>query len=216
MGSATSRVFRTGTVPTSARRTVWAVGATGRMARGFDVVGTHSRPFADEDSEALRDMLRHYHALAASNKQWIQVVLERIQRSKRQGAAEGKILDLGIAAEMLLLRDQNETDPIALPFRLRGSWLLGSGHRRRLEIYELLKALYSYRCQIRMADRSRARSMLARPLRRFQSFMLSSRRFSVWQSGQRTQDAVLIGSASSLAPAVRQTRPCRDLRAFES
>ena len=124
----------------------WA--PTGRMARGFDVVGTHSRPFADEDSEALGEMLRRYHALGASDKQWIQVILERIQRSKRQGAPEGKILDLGIAAEMLLLRDQNETDPIALPFRLRGSWLLGSGHRRRLEIYELLKALYSYRCQI--------------------------------------------------------------------
>ena len=74
--------------------------------------------------------------------------LSECKDPRGQGASEGKLLDLGIAAEMLLLKDQTESDPIAFPFRLRGSRLLGTDCQSRLEIYEQLKSLYAYRCHI--------------------------------------------------------------------
>ena len=70
--------------------------------------------FTASHAETLRKMIDGYSRLDGGTKKWLQVALEQMQRSKRQGASEGKLLDLGIAAEMLLLKDQTESDPIAL------------------------------------------------------------------------------------------------------
>ncbi len=122
----------------------------GKTSQNFDVMGTHSRTFLDVHAEKLGKMLKSFQNLAAEEKtkQWLYVILDRLRKSKRQRNIEDKILDLGIAVEMLLLKDLGERDPISLPFRLRGSWLLGHDFQRRKEVYATLKDLYTYRCQI--------------------------------------------------------------------
>lgn len=74
--------------------------------------------------------------------------MDRIRKSKRQQSIENKVLDLGIAAEMLLLRDLTENDPISFPFRFRGSWLLCKDFESRKNIHHTLKDFYGYRCAI--------------------------------------------------------------------
>ena len=123
-------------------------GKVGKSRTCFDTVGTHSRIFSDKEADLLVDMISCYRKLEASEKQWIQIILERIQKSKRQGSIENKILDLGIATEMLLLKDLGERDPISFPFRFRGSWLLGKDFNSRKEIHDALKIFYNFRCVI--------------------------------------------------------------------
>jgi hypothetical protein len=58
-----------------------------------------------------------------------------------------KAIDLGIAMEILLLHDQTKQDPIALPFRLRGAWLLAKTAEERVELERTLNDIYDCRCQ---------------------------------------------------------------------
>ena len=125
---------------------IW--GRSGVSRKCFDIVGTHSRVFSDENSEVLHEMFVLYECLKPKDKKWLQAILERLQKSKRQQTTENKILDLGIAAEMLLLKDLNESDPVSFPFRFRGSWLLGNDFSSRKKMYDTLKLLYSYRCVV--------------------------------------------------------------------
>lgn len=123
-------------------------GCTGKSRQRHDIVGVHSRVFSEGASATLREMIRYYHRMTTSERQWIQAILERIRNSKRQTTIGSKLLDLGIAAEMLLLKDLNENDPVALPFRFRGSWLLGDDSDTRYNIHNTLKEFYGYRCAI--------------------------------------------------------------------
>ncbi len=124
----------------------WTGGGKSRTC--FDIVGVHSRVFSETHSQDLQEMLECYDQLALGERKRLQVILELVQRSKRQQAIEFKILDLGIAAEMLLMEHSGNNDPISLPFRLRGCWLLGSNSGDRKTIHDTLKTLYDYRCQI--------------------------------------------------------------------
>jgi hypothetical protein len=121
---------------------------SGRSRVCVDVLGNHSRVFSDDDAQVLQKLIESYEPLDVVKKQWLQVVLDRIRKSKRQQVIESKILDLGIAAEMLLLEELGERDPIAFPFRFRGSWLLGRDFQGRKHFHETLKKFYSYRCMV--------------------------------------------------------------------
>lgn len=121
---------------------------SGRSNICFDTVGTHSREFSKSHGSELHEMISFYEDLMIDQKIWVNTILDRIRKSKRQQTIENKVLDLGIAAEMLLLRDLNERDPISFPLRFRGSWLLGKDYDERKNIYDILNKFYGYRCAI--------------------------------------------------------------------
>lgn len=125
----------------------WPGGTSGTC---FDIVGVHSRDFCGNHAESLGDMINGYQRVASDErtKRWLGTILERIRNSKRQQETANKILDLGIAAEMLLLQDLGERDPISFPFRFRGSWLLGRDFQDRMKMHDSLKKFYGYRCQV--------------------------------------------------------------------
>lgn len=134
-----------------------------------DIVGSHSREFCDNHALSLESMINGYQGVASDEKtkDWFKTILERIRDSKRRRGTVNKILDLCIAAEMLLLRDLNERDPISFPFRFRGSWLLGLDYQDRLKIHDSLKVFYGYRCQAahdgsfkKQTDEKKAREQL--------------------------------------------------------
>jgi hypothetical protein len=57
-------------------------------------------------------------------------------------------MDLGIALEMLLLKDNTNREQLSLSFRLRGAWLVSGTPEERHKNYQLLKELYNYRSQV--------------------------------------------------------------------
>lgn len=77
----------------------------------------------------------------------LRVPLDRLNQSRRHHNETEKAIDLGIALEALLLNDRERDDSIALPFRLRGAWLLGQGStpRERKELLDIFNDLYDCR-----------------------------------------------------------------------
>jgi hypothetical protein len=89
-----------------------------------------------------------YDKLNHSEKMRIERILNRLSQAKRRTQIEDKILDLGIALEMLLLQDNSNREQLSLSFRLRGSWLMGQSPGDRHEKYRQLRDIYEYRSHV--------------------------------------------------------------------
>lgn len=113
-----------------------------------DVVGAANTMLPDKSEETINDLLDALLQLNQNENARMLRILRRLSQSKRGLQIEDKILDLGIAMEMLLLEDNSSHDQLALSFRLRGSWLLGSLPHEREEVYRQLKNLYIYRSEV--------------------------------------------------------------------
>ncbi len=123
-------------------------GGSGVGSMVSDVL-VHGLTKLPSESNALIDsMLMKYDKLNHSEKMRIQRILYRLSQAKRRTQIEDKILDLGIALEMLLLQDNRNHDQLALSFRLGGSWLIGQSPDDRHEKYRQLRDLYDYRSQV--------------------------------------------------------------------
>ena len=123
-------------------------GGSGGGSSWYDVLGRSSTRLSKEDRDAINVLVRHYNRLDESEKPRIQRILNRLSQAKRRTQIEDKILDLGIAMEMMLLEDNRNNSQLSLSFRLRGSWLLGASPEKRVEIYDQLKEIYNYRSQV--------------------------------------------------------------------
>ena len=92
--------------------------------------------------------MKSFKTLCDPEKLRIRRICSRLSQAKRRAQIEDKILDLGIAMEMLLLQDNGNNDQLSLSFRLRGSWLLGNSPANRVEIYRQLKDIYDFRSNV--------------------------------------------------------------------
>jgi len=95
--------------------------------------------------EVVRKYLPLFEALPEPKQQTLLRAIERLSLARRRTRIEDQYLDIGIALEMLLLRDLTENDPVSLPFRLRGAWLLGSNPEERRDLERVFKSIYSFR-----------------------------------------------------------------------
>ncbi|RPJ23697.1 MAG: hypothetical protein EHM33_20150 [Chloroflexi bacterium] len=110
---------------------------------------THELTKLPSESSALIDnVLMKYDKLNHSEKMRTERILNRLSQAKRRTQIEDKILDLGIALEMLLLQDNSNREQLSLSFRLRGSWLMGQSPEDRHEKYLQLRDIYSYRSDV--------------------------------------------------------------------
>lgn len=123
-------------------------GGSGGGSTIYDIIGYgSSKLFADSVRE-IRSLVDAFGALPSGDKLRMTRALSRLSQAKRRLQIEDKILDLGIALEMVLLDDNVNNDQLSQSFRLRGSWLIGKdGHDRHI-IYSELKDIYDYRCQV--------------------------------------------------------------------
>jgi len=96
---------------------------------------------------ALTQLVASFESRIDRDKEKLRLILSRLSQAKRRSQAADKVLDLGIALEMLLL-DEAKNDQISLLFRLRGSWLLGETLPDREKKYELLNSLYGARSAV--------------------------------------------------------------------
>ncbi len=101
----------------------------------------------DGDCSDASVLAEQFLRLKPKDQKTVLTSLDRLNRSKRGLNAIDKAIDLGIAMEVLLLHDQTEQDPIALPFRLRGAWLLAKTPKERTEIERTFNKVYDCRCQ---------------------------------------------------------------------
>ena len=123
-------------------------GGSGGGSRLYDVLCFGSAKLPAESAKTINALAVSYGRLRGAHKVRIERVLDRLSQSKRRAQIEDKILDLGIALEMLLLDDNVHNEQLSLTFRLRGSWLLGHSAEERIAIFEQLKRIYDYRSQV--------------------------------------------------------------------
>lgn len=120
--------------------------------RSYPIPEVHStlfpEAFGEEEVRRLAALFDGFERRSASEQKWLKAVLNRIQRSKIQMTAASKVLDLAIAAEMLLLKGTSDREQLSLTFKLRGAWLLGNNHDERLAVYERLGHFYGFRCKL--------------------------------------------------------------------
>lgn len=122
-------------------------GGSGGGAPMFDVSTLTSSNISAASAPAINLMFSHFQSKSESEKARLQLILSRLSQAKRRIQVEDKMLDLGIALEMLLL-DDNEKDQLSLQFRLRGSWLVGESSQDRMEKWDLLQEIYSARSSV--------------------------------------------------------------------
>lgn len=122
-------------------------GRSGSASR-HEIWGSKSSKLSASNALDLNEILDAFNALSPENKIRMNRVLSRLSQAKRREQIEDQILDLGIALEMGILDDNKKYDQLSLSFRLRGSWFIGSSNEERQDIYQRLKELYVYRCQV--------------------------------------------------------------------
>jgi hypothetical protein len=120
----------------------------GAQMFSYDVVGKRQTKLTQEHRADILTALHNFNRLAATDQQRFRRILSRLSQGKRRSEIEEKIMDLGIALEMLLLKDNRNYDQLSLTFRLRGSWLISGTTAERRENYKLLKDLYNHRSQV--------------------------------------------------------------------
>jgi hypothetical protein len=123
--------------------------SSGGYTVSYDVWGDDVQTtFLPEYQSILISLIQSYKKHERVEQLRIGRILSRLSQAKRRGQIEDKILDLGIALEMLLLNDNSSHEQLSLTFRLRGSWLLGHTPKEREAVYLRLKEVYNFRSQV--------------------------------------------------------------------
>lgn len=123
-------------------------GGSGGGCPIYDILAHGRSKLPNTKTNELNELMEKYLTFNDNEKARIQRVLNRLSQSKRRIQIEDKMLDLGIALEMLLLDDNPNNSQLALSFQLHGSWLLGSDKEDRVKKYKQLKDIYKYRSQV--------------------------------------------------------------------
>lgn len=123
-------------------------GGSGGGSQIYDVLAHGSTKLPSTEIDNINELINKYLAMDDKEKIRAQRVLNRLSQSKRRMQIEDKILDLGIALEMLLLNNNPNNNQLSLSFRLHGSWLVGSDKEDRVKKYKQLKEIYTYRSQV--------------------------------------------------------------------
>jgi len=114
----------------------------------YDVAAPAASLLKIDVKEKLSSLADAYEKLGSEEQQKFHRIIERLSQAKRRYYIEDRILDLGIAMEMLLLDDNKNSDQLALMFRLRGAWLIGKSGEDRLVNCHHLNKIYKYRSQV--------------------------------------------------------------------
>jgi hypothetical protein len=113
----------------------------------YDVSPRAFTKLSESKVHNINELIKMYWKLVDKDKEGMRGTLDRLSKAKNGTKIENQILDLGIALEMLLLKNSNK-EQISLSFRLRGSWLLGADKEDRFKKYEQLNKIYGYRSDL--------------------------------------------------------------------
>ena len=114
----------------------------------YDVVGGGRAKITPDHQQVIQELIGDYDRLPSSQRERFRRILDRLSQGKRRFQIADKLLDLGIALEMMLLADNANREQLSLTFRLRGSWLVSSSEEERVVNHRRLKEIYNYRSQV--------------------------------------------------------------------
>jgi hypothetical protein len=115
---------------------------------GYDVIGTQVHLMTPAHGEQLTRIAHTFATKPESEQQRLLIVLHRLCQAKRHERIQDKVLDLGIALEMLLLNDNASRDQLSQSFRLRGGWLLAQNAEERTHLHDAFKDIYRARSEV--------------------------------------------------------------------
>lgn len=121
---------------------------SGGMIPQHDVLCRKNVKFQPSCADEARRLVAAFTCLPKDEQARFVLMLLRLSQAKRREDISDKILDLGIAMEMMLLADATEQEPVSHTFRLRGSWLLGATPEERTRLFAEFKAFYGLRSQV--------------------------------------------------------------------
>jgi hypothetical protein len=113
-----------------------------------DVATFNSRKIDSAIGPEIDLLLSSFNSLPIKERSRLRLILRRLSQAKRRTQLEDKMLDIGLALEMLLIDDSKTDTQLSLTFRIRGSWLTGKSGTERLENWELLKQIYNARSDV--------------------------------------------------------------------
>jgi hypothetical protein len=123
-------------------------GGRGGSSNLYDVIGSSLTKISSQERVKINAIINSFESLDNPEKVRVARILNRLSQAKRRTQIEDKILDLGIALEMLLLHPNPNNAQLSLSFRLRGSWLIADSPEDRAVIYGKLKDIYNYRSEV--------------------------------------------------------------------
>ncbi|MEX4004928.1 hypothetical protein AB4Y38_39425 [Paraburkholderia sp. EG285A] len=100
---------------------------------------------SDENIEKYRSIVDGFFKLDQQTRESLTTPIARLNLALKHYSQVEKAIDLGIALESLFLSESSKDSPIALPFRLRGAWLLGKNHEHREALFKKFQDLYDLR-----------------------------------------------------------------------
>lgn len=118
----------------------------------FDVLPRRMTHLAPGQEALIASLFESYDRKSTNDKARFQRALLRLAHAKTRINDGDRVLDLGIALEMLLLNSEHKGQDLPgqlnLHFRLRGSWLIANDSHERKSIYRDLGRIYGLRSQI--------------------------------------------------------------------
>lgn len=127
-------------------------GGSGGGSPLYDVIPRVSTRLKPGSVETFSKLVDGFRDLRAAERTRVESALRRIMQAKGRLNDGDKVLDLGIALEMLLLHQEHGKQELpgqlTLHFRLRGAWLIGSSTEERRSLFRALGKIYSLRSQM--------------------------------------------------------------------
>ena len=107
------------------------------------------------DGEAVAQLFGRFQEYKSSDKNVLRITLDRLNQSLRRRNDVDKVIDLGMALEVILLHDSSKNErgnknyPGELRFRssIRGAMFLGGANLERKNTLQLLKEAYDLRSE---------------------------------------------------------------------
>ncbi len=102
-------------------------------------------PFNIYEWNKIKSTYSHFTKLDQKTKNLLRITLKRLNQARRRQRIEDKVIDQGIAYEVLFLNDKAHMEQLSFMLRLRASLLLGENIEDRRELIDFFKAFYTCR-----------------------------------------------------------------------
>ena len=111
----------------------------------YDVVYGPSFKLTEDIVPEVIENFARFRSVPPKDKPFFGMVLDRLNQAKRRYSLADRAIDLGMALEVLLLRNDRPQTQLQMTVRYRGAWLLGKDVPGRKDIYRQLGKVYKHR-----------------------------------------------------------------------
>ena len=111
---------------------------------GFGSIG-HGHRFNIGLANEIQSNIQQEFTLTSITDETVLMALDRLETARKRSSTIEKVIDLGIALELLLMHNDNSKTEITHKLATRGAWLLGEGAADRKIVFQDIKKCYDLR-----------------------------------------------------------------------